>query len=185
MSSYRFEGHAIVSADDRITDASGQMPKELCHPVDQVRFQTALDESALIVLGRRSHEAVPNRRRRNRLVMSRGVDDLTNRRDGWWWNPTGMPLEDVLRHTAPDGGVVAIVGGRDVFDYFLSVGFDAFHLTTNARVNLSGGTAVFSQCDDRISVNRVLRGGGLRPGKIEFLDMDKEVSLTVWRRPGG
>jgi dihydrofolate reductase len=181
MPGYRFEGHAIVSVDDRIADASGQMPKELCHPVDQARFQTALDEAALVVLGRRSHEAVPNRRGRNRLVMSRSVDGLTNGRDAWWWNPIDVPLEDVLRQTSPGGGTVAVPGGREVFDYFLAAGFDAFHLSTNAGVRLPGGAAIFSECDNRKTASMVLRGAGLSPRTTEWLDIEDKVSLTVWR----
>lgn len=182
MPAYRLEGHAIVSVDDRIADSSGQMPKRLSHPSDQIRFQAALEDAALIVLGRRSHEAVPNRQGRNRLVMSRGVDELSNRHDGWWWNPNGVPLKEVLRQAAPGGGTVAIVGGREVFDYFLDVGFDAFHLSKNAGVSLPGGTPVFSECDDGISVSSVLEGAGLSPGKTEFLDAEKQVMLTIWRR---
>lgn len=185
MPRYRFEGHAIVSTDDRIADASGQMPEELCHPVDQARFQTALDEAAMVVLGRRSHEAVPNRRGRNRLVMSRSVNGLMNRREAWWWNPIDVPLEDVLRQTSPGGGTVAIPGGREVFDYFLAVGFDAFHLSTNAGVSLPGGTAIFSDCDHGISAGGVLRGAGLQPHDRRWLDMEEEVTVTEWGPPRG
>ncbi|MHA1559394.1 MAG: hypothetical protein ACTSWI_01820 [Alphaproteobacteria bacterium] len=184
MPRYRFEGHAIVSVDDKIADASGQMPKSLNHPLDQARFQTALDEAALIVLGRRSHEAVPNRRARNRLVMSRSVEAIVQRVDGWWWNPMGATLEYVLRLAAPSGGTVAIPGGRGAFDYFLAVGFDAFHLSTNARVRLPGGAAIFSECNSNKSADMVLRGAGLSPSNTEWLDIENEVSLTVWRPPG-
>jgi dihydrofolate reductase len=179
---YRFEGHAIVSADDKIADADGNKPAALDHPADLARFQAALDEAALIVLGRRSHEASPDRSGRKRLIMSRSVEAPEKRADGWWWNPAHATLEDALRAAAPDGGLVAIPGGREVFDLFLGAGLDAFHLTRNASVSLPCGVPVFSACADGTPAEAVLEGAGLRPAEHEVLDEKARVSVTVWRR---
>ena len=62
---YRFEGHAIVSADDRIADANGAKTDRLNHPADWARFQGELDKAVLILIGRKSHEAEPAPRPRN------------------------------------------------------------------------------------------------------------------------
>lgn len=182
MKNYRFEGHAIVSADDKIADADGNKPAALDHPADWARFQAALDEAVLIVLGRRSHEASPDRHGRKRLVVSRSVEALERRADGWWWNPAGAGLEDALHAVAPDGGLVAIPGGRGAFDYFLDSGFDAFHLTRSALIALPGGVPVFSACEDGTRAEAVLQGAGMRPAEYEALDAAAGVSVTVWRR---
>ena len=183
LQQYRFVGHAIISADSKIANSDGVMPSELAHPADREQFQAALDEATLIVLGRRSHESVPNRRGRKRLIMSRSVNSAEQRRDGWWWNPVGMPLQDALAAVAPGGGTIAIPGGRGVFDYFLTVGFDAFHLSRNALVTLPGGVAIFGESVSGTSAEQVLRGAGLHPGKTKILDSEEYVSMTVWRTP--
>jgi dihydrofolate reductase len=179
---HSLEGHAIVSGDDRIADADGDKPPGLDHPADWARFQSALDDAALVVMGRRSHEASRNPHHRNRLVLSRSVSALEKRGDGCWWNPQGAPLEAALDEAAPDGGKVAVVGGREVFDYFISVGFDAFHLTRNAGITLPGGVPVFSACSDGTPAEAVLEGGGLKRHAREVLDAMAGVSVTVWRR---
>ena len=177
---YRFEGHAIVSAEGMIADAAGNMPDSLCHPIDQIRFQAALDRAALIVLGRRSHEAAPNRRQRPRMVMTRSVTGLERGDDAWWWNPEGVTLEEALEAVAPEGGTIAIPGGRGAFDYFLGIGFDAFHLTRNAAVTLPGGLPLFSACREGVVAEDVLAGAGLAPR--ERKRFDDNASLTIWRR---
>ncbi len=179
---YQFEGYAIVSADDKIADAEGTKPAVLGHPADWARFQAALDQAAIIVIGRRSHEATPNPEGRNRLVMSRQIERLERREDGTWWNPADVPLDDALAMAAPGGGLVAIPGGREVFDYFLGVGFDAFHLSRLPMVLLPGGIPVLSSYDEGLSAEAVLDGAGLEPGEIEILDASVGLSVTVWRR---
>lgn len=182
MPLHRLEGHAIVSADDMIADAAGSKPRALDHPADWARFQAALDEAVLVILGRRSHEASPDRHGRRRLVMSRSVAGLERRDDGWWWNPAGASLEEALQAAAPEGGTVAIPGGRLAFDYFLDAGFDAFHLTRNAGVTLPGGVPLFTACEDGTRAEAVLDRAGLSPVAIEVLDAAAGVTVTEWRR---
>lgn len=181
--SYRFHGHAIVSADDHIADASGTMPKALRHPADWRRFQHALDEATLVVLGRRSHEASPNLRHRRRLIVSSTVAGLELRTDGWWWNPAGAALALALRSAAPEGGVVAIPGGRRVFDFFLAIGFDAFDLARAGGLRLPSGIPIFSACAQGRSAEELLFGGGLQRQSTEVLDEKEDVSVALWRRP--
>ncbi len=182
MPSYSLEGHAIVSTDDRIADADGDKPPGLDHPADWARFQAALDEAALVVMGRSSHETSPNPRHRNRLILSRRVSGLEQRGDGWWWNPGGASLDEALSAAAPDGGAIAVVGGREVFDHFLGVGFDAFHLSRNAAITLPGGIPIFGACAAGTPAETVLEGAGLEPGAREVLDAMAGVSVRVWRR---
>ena len=181
---YRIEGHAIVSADDRIADPGGNTPPELSNEADWMRFQHALDKAAVVVVGRLSHAANPNTRRRNRLVVSSTAVCCERRSDAWWWNPAKTPLAEALGVAAPGGGIVAVPGGRLIFDLFRSVGFDAFHLARAEDVRIPGGVPVFSAVTADRSADDVLAGDGLVAGPSEILDADANVSLVVWRHPG-
>lgn len=175
-------GHAIVSADDRIADASGLTPAALRNEADWHRFQAALDGAAVTVLGRLGHEANPNAKGRRRLVLSSAATGIEERADAWWWNPAMVPAGEALHRAAPGGGVAAVVGGRRVFDLFLEAGFDAFDLARARKVLLPDGVPLFSE---------VLAGAGaddllardLVAGPTELLDADADVTLTVWTRP--
>lgn len=178
---WRLEGHAIVSADDRIADRGGRMPAALRREADWVRFQAALDAAAATILGRSSHEAAPNTRGRRRVVMSAQARGLERRADAWWWNPAGAALAEVLATVAPGGGTIAIPGGRRVFDYFLAAGFDAFHLARATAVRLPGGIPIFSAIRDGVGASDVLSAAGLAPGATEQLAAD--LTLTEWQHP--
>ncbi len=109
---HRLIGHAIVSADDRIADASGRIPEELHNEADWALFQAALDRAALTLIGRASHEATPNCKNRRRLIVSGCARGLEERADGLWLNPADLPLVAALYRILPDGGEVAVVGGQ-------------------------------------------------------------------------
>jgi hypothetical protein len=179
---YAIHGHAIVSRDDRIADAAGKTPPSLSNEADWQRFQAALDVAVVTVLGRLGHETNPNRKRRNRLVLSSSVADIERRADAWWWNPDRVPVADALAAAAPGGGVVAIPGGRRVFDLFLGVGFDQFHLARAVRVTIPGGIPVFSDVAAGRSAEQILAAAAMQPDATEWLDRSAGVSLTTWRR---
>jgi hypothetical protein len=180
---YAIHGHAIVSADDRIADAGGSTPPELRNEADWLRFQAALDRAAVTVLGRLGHEANPNIRGRNRLVLSSSASGVERRDDAWWWNPARAPFGEALAKAAPAGGIVAVPGGRRVFDLFLDLGFDEFHLARATRVRLPDGVPVFSTVGDGTTADAVMAAHGLHPGPVEPLDADAAVTMTVWSRP--
>lgn len=180
---YRIEGHAIVSADDRIAGADGATPPSLSNDADWLRFQKALDAASVILLGRVSHEYNPNTRRRNRLIVSSRADGIEKRGDGWWWNPAKAPLADALANAAPGGGIVTVPGGHLVFD-LLRPAFAAFHLARAGGVELPGGIPLFSAVREGRTADAVLAGDGLLPDPAEVLDAAAGVALTVWRRPG-
>src|SRR5215510_16325746 len=73
----RIEGLAIVSADGMLADADGHMPKSLLVEADQRFFQDRLDQAAVLVQGRHSHEgAGPRAARRRRLIVTRRIAAL-------------------------------------------------------------------------------------------------------------
>jgi hypothetical protein len=178
---YAFHGHAIVSADDRIADATGRTPPGLRIAADWQRFQAALDRSVLTVLGRLGHEANPNHRGRNRLVLSTQAAGIEHRGDAWWWNPAEVALASALALAAPGGGIVAVPGGRRVFDLFLDVGYDEFHLTRADRVRIGDGVALFSAIGGGVGAEAVLAGRGLAADAP--VAIDDGVRVVVWRKP--
>ncbi|MEJ8572871.1 hypothetical protein [Microbaculum marinum] len=185
---FRFHGHAIVSADDCIAGPDGLTPKALRNEADWVRFQAMLDAAAVTVLGRLGHEANPNVARRRRLVLTGGVAALEADGDNWLWNPAGLPLGQALERVLPpdihrSGGVLAVPGGRRVFDFFLKLGYDEFHLARAERATVGRGTRLFSGLDERHTAVDALLSAGLVPGAREVLDGDADVSLTIWRPP--
>ncbi len=181
MTRIEIHGYAIVSDDDRIADASGQTPDLLRNEADWRYFQAELDRSAAVVLGRLGHEANPNPKGRLRIVLSSSSAGLERRPDGWWWNPALMAWSEAIGTVLPGGGRVAVPGGRRVFDLFLAIGYDAFHLTRAEGTRIPDGVAVFSGCDGGWSAEAVLSGGGLEPGPRQVLDPAGPVSLTIWR----
>ena len=87
---HRIEGYVIVSADGMIADASGDMPDSIRNDADQKFFQAGLDQAAVIVHGRHSHEGGPRADERKRLVLTRQIAALAPDPDhpnSLFWNP--------------------------------------------------------------------------------------------------
>lgn len=179
--SYAVHGHAIVSDDDRIADETGVTPASLRFETDWQRFQAALDRAAVTVLGRLGHVANPNRRGRNRLVLSSAARGIERRRDAWWWNPAEAPLAEALGQAAPEGGVVAVPGGRRVFDLFLNIGYDQFDLARAHGVRIAHGVPVFSNIGPGMTADGQLTAHGLRAAPA--VPLEPGLSLTIWRKP--
>jgi hypothetical protein len=175
-------GYAIVSDDDKIAAADGMTPVSLRNEKDWELYQRAQDEAALVVFARRSHELEPNLRKNPRLVVSREALGLEQRPDSWWWDPRRVTWESVAAKLLPNGGRVAVGGGQVVFDLFLMIGFDGFHLSRAHGVKLPGGRSVFSACDAGVSAARMLEQHGLSLSKTIPLDPTHGVEMTVWRR---
>lgn len=186
---YKFHGHAIVSDNDMIADAAGDMPASLVNASDFSRFQRELDRAGAVIVGRKGHQAHSDKRGRNRIVVSSSANGIERRADGWWWNPAQASLEEALSRAFSRGGIVAVPGGRRVFDLFLEHGYDEFHLARVRGVHVEGGVPVFSECATGRSAEEVLAAHGLVPTPAEVLDGAAHVAVTIWRRqkprPGG
>jgi hypothetical protein len=172
-------GYALVSSNDRIADASGAMPDALRNDADWAYFQAELDLAEWVALGRLSHEAAPNARRRRRLIVSRSARGLEERADGWWWRPQAVAFAEVVEKLMPQGGRLATPGGQGVFELFLALGYTAFHLARAEGVTLPGGRGIFADVE---SADATLRRAGLAPGPTRWLDEPALVSLTVYAR---
>ncbi|MFY9969577.1 MAG: hypothetical protein WBQ45_21075 [Roseiarcus sp.] len=174
-------GYAIISDDNKIAGPDGLLPPSMRNEKDWEYYQRALAGSDLIVFGHRSHELEPNVRGDRRIVISRGVDGLEQRADGWWWNPARIKWAEVAKRLLPVGGAVAVPGGKGVFDLFLGIGFDAFYLSHAHGVTLPGGQSIFSACDKGLSAETVLSTAGLRVSEKIALDPARGVEMNVWR----
>jgi hypothetical protein len=184
MSSTKIEihGYAIVTDDDRIAGPDGRTPPALRNDADWRYFQGELDRAEVTALGRLGHEANPNARRRRRLVLSHGAHGIETRSDALWWNPAERPWSTIATGLLPTGGRVATPGGQRVFDLFLDVGYDAFHLTRAHGVVAPGGRAIFARCDEGWRAEDVLASAQLVASESRMLDPAANVSLTIWRK---
>jgi hypothetical protein len=175
-------GYAIVSDDDKIAGAEGLIPPSLRNEEDWRLYQREQEVANLVVFARLSHELEPNIHKTPRLVVSREAAGLEQRPDAWWWDPRRTTWEEVAARLLPTGGRVAVGGGQVVFDLFLMVGFDGFHLSRAHGVKLPGGRSVFSACDKGVPAATVLEQHGLSLSKTIPLDPAHGVEMTIWRR---
>lgn len=156
------------------------MPPELRNDADWQRFQAALDQSALVVLGRIGHQRHPNPGRR-RLVLTRSIQRLASAPQDplvHLWNPAGADIGEVLPELGVASGTVAVTGGTGTFDLFLDRYDDFVLAEVHARV-LPAGRPCFSAGHPRV----VLATAGLVPTRAELVDGEAGVTETVWRRP--
>src|ERR1700722_9530279 len=96
-----------------IADASGVMPDSIRNAADQRFFQAGLDEAAVIVHGRHSHEGGPRAARRKRLVVSRQIAATAPdpaHPNSLLWNPTGATLDEAIEQLGGGDGTIAIIG---------------------------------------------------------------------------
>jgi hypothetical protein len=175
-------GYAIVSDDDKIAGADGLTPPSLRNEKDWELYQRAQELADFAVFARRSHELEPNIHGKPRLVVSREAAGLEQRPDSWWWDPRRITWEEVAARLLPKGGRVAVGGGQVVFDLFLVIGFDGFHLSRAHGVALPGGRSVFSASDAGVTASALLEQHGLSLSKTIPLDPEHGVEMAIWRR---
>jgi hypothetical protein len=76
---------------------------------------------------------------RKRLILTHRVTglarDLRNGR-ALLWNPAGATFEDARCALGAADGVLAVIGGANVFGLFLEIGYDSFHLSRANNVRL-------------------------------------------------
>jgi len=182
MRAIEIHGYAIVSDDDKIADAAGEVPPSLRNDKEFAAYQRALAESDLVVFARKSHENEPETHGRPRMVVSREAKGLETRAGAWWWNPFNIGWPEVVAIVLPQGGHVAAPGGQGVFDLFLGIGYDVFHLARARGVLLPGGRALFSACETGMSAEDVLSDHGLRQSERIEIDPAPRVEMNIWRR---
>ena len=179
----RIEGYAIVSEDGMLADASGTMPDSLKFEADQNFFERGLDGVDVVVHGRHSHERQPHSYLRRRLIMTRQVQtispDSRNER-ALYWNPAGASFEEALGALGAPDGSVGVIGGTDVFGFFLDR-YDVFYLSRSPNVRLPGGRPVFPEVPKR-TPEEVLKSHGLDRSHRQVLDSAKGLAVVSWQR---
>jgi dihydrofolate reductase len=179
----RIEGLAIVSTDGMLANAQGIQPDELKLEADQRFFHGTLARASAVVHGRHSSEGTsPEALQRPRLILSRRVPSIS--RDPAndkivHWNPAGASFEEAWVALGVSGGLLAVIGGTDVFGLFLESGYDAFHLTRAAHATLPGGRPVFPGVPAR-TPEALLAAHGLKADAPEVLDASAGVTLVTW-----
>ena len=185
---YRIEGYAIVSADGHIADRDHHMPDLLKNDEDQRFLGEALDRADLLVHGRHSHEGHEGSHIRRRLIVTRSIPALAPNPDlpcTISWNPAGATFEAACAAHGLQSGLVAILGGPEVYSLFLDIGYERFHLSRSRFVLLPGGLPVFGRQRDGGSAEEALRRAGLEAGPEQTLDQAAGVSVVEWGRKAG
>ena len=177
----RIEGYAVVSDDDRIADSAGLMPDALKNDAEWAFFQAGLDAADVNVLGRKSHDLTPNHKNRRRLIMTRSVTGVELREDGVFWNSDGATLAESLSCFDCEVQSLAVAGGRDVFDYFLSgaARYSTFFLSRMHGVTLPDGVGVFTRVNSAgEAAEDILAAYGFEGGEQRVID--DGVSVVGW-----
>ena len=180
---FRIEAYAIASGDGMIADETGFMPKSLTLEADQRFFMQALDRAGVVAHGRLSQEDQPNSPKRSRLILTRKVAGLAPDPDNAntkLWNPAGASLEEACSSVGCLSGTVAVLGGPDIYCYFLGVGYDCFYLNRAPELKLPGGVPVFGRGRLGKTPEQVLSAAGLEPDPVQWLD--DNVTLVEWTR---
>ncbi len=182
--SHAFEGYAVVSADGFIADADGVMPDALKFEADWDYFQAALDDADITLIGRHTHEAAPNLKKRHRLVFSTRTGELTRENATTFWIDPGKadPCRAIAELFGPSAKV-AVVGGRAVFDWVLSnPGFSTFHLSLAHHVRLGRGQTIFKGANDLSAALSLLNDHGLTLKHRSWFDRQNGLELLVYGR---
>src|SRR5262245_23635237 len=112
------EGYAIVSADGMLADADRRIPDAMVVKADPDFFQDSLDQAAVVVHGRHSHEGGGSRAdKRRRLVVTTRIDTLADdpsHPHALLWNPKGATLAQAWSRLGAPDGVLAVIGGAEV-----------------------------------------------------------------------
>ena len=178
------EGYAIVSADSMISDAGGAMDA-LKFDADQQLFWASLAAAAAVAHGRHSAEGGPRVECRRRLILTRRIAALARdpqNSKASLWNPAGASFEDAWRALCAPDGVLAVIGGTEVFGLFLEIGYDSFHLSRAKNLCLPGGRPLFPKLQREITPEEMLARHGLKPGAERVLDAIAGVTLVTWAR---
>ena len=134
----RIEGYAVISTEGMIATPDGSFPESIKIPADHEFYQDAVDRASAVANGAHSAEGGPKEKERKRLRLTRRNTRLMpdpNNPHVIFWNPSMASFDEAWHRLGIDDGVLAVVGGTDVFGLFLGIGYDAFYLTrTDASV---------------------------------------------------
>ncbi len=175
------KGYAIISRNGMIAHEDGSFPGVLKRPGDQHFFRSGVRTADAIIHGRHSGEDDAETADRPRLILTRKIPSLVRdptNEHAVQWNPRGASFSDAWHclGLASTDAVAAVLGGTEVFDLFLDIGYDVFYLSC-ADVSVMPGRQVFSGT----AVPQVqLQAHGLVLRSRRELDADPRVLLEAW-----
>ncbi len=179
----RIEGYAVISSEGMIAASDGHFPDALKIPADQEFYQSSLDRADVIANGAHSSEGGPKEKERRRIVLTRRINlpiiDPGNPK-AWLWNPGSTTFGEVWQQLRIDGGVLAVVGGTDVFGLFLAVGYDVFYLT-RTDISVPHGRPVFPGVGVHgVTPEAVMKKNGLVLRGTRMLDASVNCRVEEW-----
>ncbi len=95
------------------------------------------------------------------------------------WNPGTASFEEAWRRLNVEDGILAVVGGTDVFALFLTIGYDAFFLS-RALVSIPRGRPVFPGVGNGVPAEEPLKKHGLVLRDTRMLDPVTETVVQEW-----
>ena len=182
----RIEGYAIISREGMIATSDGRFPEDLKIPADQKFYQDSLDRVSAVANGAHSAEGGPREKERRRILVTRRVNMLTpdpHNPKVVQWNPGSTPFDEAWQRLNIDDGVLAVVGGTDVFGLFLTIGYDAFYLT-RTDVSVARGRPVFPGVGKGTAPEEIMQKHGLVLRTTRMLDPDTNTRVEEWGPKG-
>jgi dihydrofolate reductase len=178
----RIEGYAVISKEGMIATSDGKFPEAIKIPADHKFYQDSVAAASAVVNGRHSAEGGIGEPLRKRIILTRRVDVLTPDPDNTnaiLWNPATAPFDEAWARLGIDGGVLAVVGGTDTFDLFLTIGYDVFYLT-RTEASVVRGRAVFPGVGTTTTAEQVMTKAGLVHKGTRMLDASVNCRVEEW-----
>ena len=182
----RIEGFAIISLEGMIAGSDSSFPEALKIPADQAFYQASLDRASAVANGRHSAEGGPKEKARRRIVLTRRVQRVVPDPDNPMailWNPSTAPFDEAWQRLGVEDGMLAVVGGTDVFGLFLNIGYDAFFLT-RAEASVPRGRPVFPGVGNRMTPKDVFTKHGMVLRDSRILDPATNTVVEEWGPKG-
>ncbi len=137
-------GHAIVSNNFCIANSQGIMPEGLKSEVDWKMFQSDLDKSDLVILGRKSFEKYRSSKR-FRLVPTASLSGSIKEEGIIFFNPNDISIKQILSTLDFFPKKIAIAGGRLVYELvFKDLFYTEFHLSIKTNFTMPYGVPVLN-----------------------------------------
>jgi hypothetical protein len=179
----RIEGYAVISLEGMIAASDGHFPDNLKNPADHQFYMDSLDKASAIANGRHSAEGGEKEKLRRRIVLTRRVNLPTidpDNANAILWNPGSTPFDEAWQRLRIDEGVLAVVGGTDVFGLFLTFGYDAFYLS-RTDVSIPRVRPVFPGVGTRgTTPEEIMKKNGLVLRDTRMLDEAANCRVEEW-----
>jgi dihydrofolate reductase len=178
----RIEGYAIISKEGMIAKSDGSFPDEIKIPADHEFYQSSLDRASAVANGRHSAEGGEKEKLRRRIIVTRRIDGVTpdpKNPLAVLWNPGSAPFDEAWQRLGIDDGILAVVGGTDVFGLFLGIGYDAFFLS-RTDASIPRGRPVFPGVGKGVTPEEVMKKYALVLRDTRMLDPATNTRVEEW-----